>query len=52
MLGEEVKVLVSELKEAGVHQVNFNAEELSSGMYFYKLETKGFVDVKKMLLLK
>jgi len=52
MLGEEVKVLVSELQEAGVHKINFNANELGSGMYFYRLETSGFVDVKKMLLLK
>jgi len=52
ILGEEIKVLVNELKEAGVHKVKFNAEELSSGMYFYVLKTYNFVSTKKMLLLK
>jgi type IX secretion system substrate protein len=52
MLGEEVAVLVNELKEAGVHDVDFNASDLGSGIYFYKLESSSFVSVKKMMLVK
>jgi hypothetical protein len=52
MLGEEVKVLVNGTQEAGVHNVELNAKELGSGIYFYKLESSNFVSVKKMMLLK
>jgi hypothetical protein len=52
MLGQEVKVLINEFKEAGYYSIDFNAEELLSGMYFYKLESGSFSQVKKMTLLK
>ncbi len=51
-LGEEIAVLVNQFMEAGTHQVNFNAVNLNSGMYFYRLEAGDFVQVKKMTLLK
>ena len=53
-LGNEVSALVNENKEAGSYNVEFriNNERISSGIYFYKLETEGFVETKKMLLLK
>jgi photosystem II stability/assembly factor-like uncharacterized protein len=51
-LGKEVKTLVNEKQSAGNYEVNFNGENLSSGVYFYKLETTGFSDTKKMLLIK
>jgi Secretion system C-terminal sorting domain len=44
--------LANSVYHAGKYEVNFNAENLSSGVYFYKLETTGFSDVKKMLLVK
>ena len=44
--------LVNEFKEAGVHTINFNALELNSGLYIYKIEANGFVQSKKMMLVK
>jgi hypothetical protein len=52
VLGNEIATLVNEEKPAGSYEVEFNASELSSGMYFYKLQTGKFVATKKMLLLK
>ena len=51
-LGEEVKVLKDEFEEAGSYKVNFNASELSSGIYYYKIISGNFTSVKKMALLK
>ncbi|MDZ7625490.1 MAG: T9SS type A sorting domain-containing protein [Ignavibacteriaceae bacterium] len=51
-LGEKVAdVLKSELSE-GYHEVNFSASNLSSGIYFYRLESEKFVSVKKMIIIK
>ncbi len=52
MLGNEVKSLINSSKEAGNYQVSFNASSLPSGIYFFRLETDGFSQSKKMLLLK
>ena len=52
MLGQRVAELVNELNQAGVHEVYFDASQLSSGVYYYKLETPGFTSVKKMMLIK
>jgi hypothetical protein len=52
VLGKEVISLVNEEKSAGSYKVNFDAGNLSSGLYFYKLETENFNEVKKMLLVK
>lgn len=52
MLGKEVAVLVNEQKNPGYYNVNFDASGLSSGIYFYRLETNGFIDGKKLILLK
>lgn len=51
-LGQEVMTLVNEVKESGVHSVTFDASVLTSGAYFYKLETAQFSQTKKMLLTK
>ncbi|MFZ2323039.1 MAG: T9SS type A sorting domain-containing protein [Ignavibacteriaceae bacterium] len=51
-LGEEVKELVNKEFEAGVHNLEFNASDLTSGVYFYKLQAGSFVQTKKMILLK
>ncbi len=52
MLGKEIAVLVNEHKAAGSYDVSFNATQLSSGMYFYRIETGSFTETKKMLLVK
>ncbi|MBT8385788.1 MAG: T9SS type A sorting domain-containing protein [Ignavibacteria bacterium] len=52
ILGEEIEILLNEVKEAGVHTINYNAQDLTSGIYFYKLDVNGFSRVMKMNLLK
>ncbi len=52
VLGNEVATLVNEQKPAGIYEVEFNASQLSSGIYFYKLTAGSFAETKKMLLLK
>jgi subtilisin family serine protease len=52
MLGREVSTLVNEKKGAGAHTVRFDAGRLASGVYFYRLEANGFVQTKKMTLLR
>ena len=52
ILGEEIKVLLNEEKEAGYHSVEFNASDLPSGVYIYRIQSGNFIDTKKMLLLK
>jgi hypothetical protein len=57
LLGEKVATLVNSNLTAGVHQVNFDAANLNSGAYFYRIEATGingvnFVEVRKMLLTK
>ncbi len=51
-LGMEVKTLVNETQSAGNYEVNFNGENLSSGVYFYVLKAGNFTETKKMTLLK
>lgn len=50
--GHEVATLVNSPKMPGNYEVNFNASNLSSGVYFYKLEAGDFIDTKRMLLVK
>ena len=52
LLGKEVAVLLNEKKEPGTYSVQFDASKLSSGVYFYRLQSGGFVETKSMLLLK
>jgi len=52
ILGMEVSTIVNEQLRSGTYRVNFNATGLSSGVYFYKLETRGFSESKKMILTK
>jgi hypothetical protein len=52
VLGRELDVLVNEYKTPGSYSVEFDASELSSGVYFYRLESGDFRDVKKMTLVK
>ncbi|MFZ1322713.1 MAG: T9SS type A sorting domain-containing protein [Ignavibacteria bacterium] len=52
ILGKEVAALISEVKSPGYYEVDFNAGNLSSGVYFYRLESSGFINIKRMLLVK
>jgi hypothetical protein len=52
VLGNEVATLVDEYREAGSYEVEFNAGNLSSGIYFYKFQAGSFIETKKMILLK
>jgi len=51
-IGEEVLVLLNEEREPGFHQVEFNAANLPSGVYFYQLRAGSFMATKKMILMK
>jgi len=50
--GKEVAILVNENLSAGEYKVDFNATGLTNGVYFYRIETAGFTEVKKMMLVK
>jgi len=52
VLGREVKTLVNEFQKAGVYEVSFDATDLTSGIYFYRLQSGDFNEVKKMILIK
>jgi tetratricopeptide (TPR) repeat protein len=52
LLGREIKTLVNEIKNAGSYIVTFNGSEFASGVYFYRIQTKDFVQVKRMVLIK
>ena len=52
ILGRQVAVLVDEIQNAGIHESHFNAANLASGVYFYRIEAGSFVQSKSMLLLK
>ncbi len=51
-IGEEVATLINRKIAAGHHSVNFNASNLSSGIYFYRISSKGLSQTKKMIILK
>lgn len=50
--GQRVAVLVNEKQSAGPHSVKFDASGLASGVYLYRLEAGGFVETKKMILMR
>jgi hypothetical protein len=52
ILGREVATLVNEEKKAGYYSVEFNANKLSSGIYFYRMQAGKYVETKKLLLMK
>ena len=52
ILGREVATLVNGVKQAGIHNVDFNATNLASGIYFYSIKAGEFTAVKKMVLVK
>jgi photosystem II stability/assembly factor-like uncharacterized protein len=52
LLGEEIKVLINQFQRSGDHQVYFDSQTLSGGVYFYSLKTWDYISTKKMILMK
>ena len=52
IIGNEIKTLVNEDKPAGAYELTWNAGNLPSGIYFYRLQAGSFIETKKMILLK
>lgn len=52
LLGKEVKVLVNKVMNPGSYTIDFNASELPSGVYFYRLAGSGYSEIKKMVIVK
>jgi hypothetical protein len=52
VLGREIVTLLSENRKAGYHEITFDASNLPSGVYFYRIKAGKFADVKKMILMK
>jgi hypothetical protein len=51
-LGNEIEILVNEEKQTGTYEITWYAEQLPSGVYFYRLQAGPFVETKKMVLMK
>jgi hypothetical protein len=52
LLGREVATLVNEIRNPGYYEVPFDAVNFASGVYFYRMEARDYVDVKKMVVIK
>jgi hypothetical protein len=52
MLGEEIATLVNTQQKAGKYEINFNASNLASGVYVYKIDAANFTSSKKLMLMK
>ncbi|MDD5360808.1 MAG: M14 family zinc carboxypeptidase [Ignavibacteria bacterium] len=52
LLGREIRSLVNDFKKAGFYSVDFDGSSLSSGFYFYKMESGNYIESKKMMLVK
>jgi len=52
ILGNEIAELCGRDYDKGFHNLNFNADRFVSGLYFYKIDTKGFSKMKKMMIVK
>jgi len=52
MLGKKVLVVVEKEYATGSNELKIDASSLKSGLYFYKLETEDYWDVKKFMLIK
>ena len=52
LLGRKVETLVQGEQPAGYHQATWNADEASSGLYFYRIQAGEYAETRKMVLLK
>jgi hypothetical protein len=52
LLGREIQTLINKELEAGYHEINFDATNFPSGVYFYRIQTGNFIQTKKMILMK
>ncbi len=52
ILGKEAAILVNEMKEPGIYEVDWNASQFTSGVYFYHLQVGEYTAIKKLLLMK
>ena len=53
IVGKEIATLISnDKRKEGFHQINFDGSNLSSGIYYYKINAGEFTDIKKMMLVK
>jgi hypothetical protein len=52
IIGQKIETLLNKPMPAGYHEVVFNGQNLSSGIYLYKIEAGQWSDVKKMILMK
>jgi hypothetical protein len=52
VLGGEVATLVNKEQLQGIYEIDFDGSELTSGIYFYRLQSGDFVETKKMILMK
>jgi len=52
VLGNEVATLVNEQKQAGTYELEWNGENVPSGVYFYQIKAGSFIEIKKMILMK
>jgi len=52
VMGKKVDNLFEGIKTPGTYQINYDAYKLSSGVYFYKLESNDFINIKKMIVIK
>jgi hypothetical protein len=51
-IGKEITTLVNKIQAPGTYQIDWNAGNIPSGVYFYKLKTDKFDAIRKMILLK
>ena len=52
IIGQKIETLLNKSMPAGYHEVEFNGQDLSSGIYLYHIEAGAWQDVKKMILIK
>jgi endo-1,4-beta-xylanase len=52
VMGREVQTLVNESLKPGTYEASFDASQLTSGVYFYKIVADNFVETRKMLMIK
>ena len=51
-MGQKIATLVSQTQQAGFHQVEWDAGDLASGIYYYQLVAGDYLEVRKMILIR